>query len=150
MNTRIASSIVVTCLLAVVFLAPAHARNNNGVYVDVDHNLDRNDLWARVEVSYACHGHGEWARIQGTSALAYCKSGADIQVAWHDDRSGLSNPPALEHFSVDDSSSGHCGPGEAVTWRVSGLYEPGSSSIGSEMELLDACQRCDYTGGPCE
>ena len=140
----------VVAVVAVAF-TPAQARNNNGVYINVADNLDRNDPWARTEIRYSCHGGGSWQPIQATTAGAYCKNEATIEVLWHDDRGPLApQKPAVERYSVDDGDSGHCRSGEAVVWTVVGRHEPGSPRIGSDIRQDSSCKRCDYTGGPCE
>ena len=142
------------CLLgfAVVAVAftPAQAKNNNGVYINIAANLDRNDPWARTEIRYSCNGAGGWQSISATTAGAYCKSGADIEVLWHDDRPLGPSEPAVESYSVDDEDSGHCGSGEAVVWTVFGTSEPGTAQIGSDIKQESNCKLCAYTGGPCE
>ena len=139
----------VVALVAVAF-TPAQARNNNGVYLNVADNLDRNDPWARSEVRYSCSGGGDWRPIRATTAGAYCKSEANIEVWWYDDRALGPRKPGVERHTVNDDDSGHCGSGEAVVWTVFGKGEPGSSQIGSLIRQEPDCLRCDYTGGPCE
>ena len=151
MNRQTLWRLAATLAFAVA-VAPAQARNTNGVYLDFDPNLDRDDRWARAEVRYACHGGGGWKSIEAEMSRKHCKRGANIEVRWYENMGpGKTDPnPGLESFSVDDSNSDHCGIGEAVIWLVAGKAESGTGKIGSTVKLDPDCLYCAYTGGPCE
>lgn len=136
-------------LLVALASATATARNNNGVYFQVDTIVQTlND----AKVAYACnHGASFTALPGGSASLVYCSGNARIRFSAQMEAAPGAPPRYFTSMlAIDDDNAGHCGWGEAVILdiHVQGWDSSGIPDIAAVARPY--CQYCAYTGGDCE
>ena len=127
----------------------AYGTSPNGVYIHVNISADVHDVpnGLQNEISYSCHGSSGGGRIDSSSSLVYCRDGADLTVKWLEITGKVEL--SVEDHTIVQSRGPRCGFGEANVWLMA-RCDWKNLKMCTTMIPETYCQRCDYSGGPCE